>query len=272
MSVMPVDMRAVYLTEILRQYGLSSLTDWATEAIIQDWSQEQIILELYKREEFKKRFAGMFALEAANRPPISVDEYIAYEKFAHANAAMWGMTLSKEEVDNLIANEVSNVELQSRFDLTAEAIFQSDDETLSELMRMNPAADTGNLMRYFMNPKAELGALQSQFRQAQIAGAALRTGWGQLTQTQAQRLQEVGLTREQAQVGFTELGRMEELWHPFGFNEEIITQDEQIAFLAGDVDVATKIERRQRQRMAEFEGSGSFAQGQQGFAVGAAES
>jgi hypothetical protein len=264
------DISNSYIALILQQFGLQSLTDWALQAIVNDWSPDQFQLELYKRDEFKSRFAGMFALEAAGKPPISVEEYIAYEKMAHAGAAMWGMTLSKDEVDNLIANEVSNIEFNARLDLTAEAVFQSDDETIAELTRMNPNVQAGDLMRYFMNPKEELGKLQASFRQAQIAGAALRTGWGQLTQAQAERLQEVGLTREQSQTGFAQLGKMDEIFNPFSISEDIITPEEQIAFLAGDVDAAAKIETRQRQRLGEFAGSGGFAQGQQGFAVGAA--
>ncbi len=264
------DVSSAYITQVLQQYGLGSLTDWALQAIVNDWSQDQILLELYKRDEFKKRFAGMFAREASGLSPVSVDEYIAYEKMAHAGAAMWGMTLSKDEVDNLIANDVSNIEFNARLDLTAEAVFQSDDETLAELTRMNPNVSSGDLMRYFMNPKEELGKLQSSFRQAQIAGAALRTGWGQLTQEQASRLQEVGLTREQSQTGFSQLARMDQIMNPFSISEDIITEEEQVAFLAGDVDAAAKIETRQRQRVGEFAGSGSFAQSQSGFAVGEA--
>jgi hypothetical protein len=121
-----------------------------------------------------------------------------------------------------------------------------------------------------MNPKEELGKLQTSFRQAQIAGAAVRTGWGQLSLEQAQRLQEVGLTREQSQTGFAELARMDQVMNPFSITEDIITEEEQVQFLAGDVEAAARIEGRTRARLAEFAGTGGFAQGQQGFAVGSA--
>lgn len=265
------DTRGIYLNEILRQYGLESLSDWAHEAIINDWSQEQFVIELYKRPEFQKRFAGMFQLEANKRPPISVEEYLAYERAIHAQAAMWGMTLEKDLVDQMIGNEVSNVEAQGRFDLAAEAMYESDDETIAELMRMSNV-QSGDIMLYFMNPKEEYGKLQNSFRQAQIAGAAMRTGWGQLSQIQAQRLQETGMTREQSMVGFGELARMGEALKPFALSEDVITEEDQVEFLAGDVVAAQKIEGRIRSRLAEFEGSGGFAAGEGGFAVGAAES
>jgi hypothetical protein len=266
------DSRAAYLSDVLTQYGLSSLISWAEQAIVNDWSNEQFIIELYKRDEFKKRFPAIFQLESKGRPPVSVDEYLAYEKYVSAQAAMWGIPLSKEEVDNMLANEVSNVEVQARFDLASEAMYETPQEDINELIRMsNGSITSGQVMKYFMDPQKELGVLQSQFRQAQIAGAAVRTGWGQLTQAQAERLQETGMTRDQAKVGFAELAKMDEVFSPFTQQEALVTPEEQVAFLAGDADAATKIENRVRSRLAEFGGSSEFAAGKGGFAVGAAQ-
>ena len=258
------------LTELLKRYGLTSLTNWASQAIIGGLSPEEIELQLRDRPEFKSRFAGMFTLEALGQPPISVDEYLAYETTAHALAAMWGVHLNKDEVDGLIGGQVSNVELQKRFDLAAEALYESPPETIAELQRMG-GANPGQLIKFFMDPKKELGVMQSQFRQATLAGIALRTGYGQLTQLQAQRLADVGLTREGAQEGFGQLVEMRELFDPIDVTEEKITQESQVEFLAGDIEAGLDIQKRQRKRIAEFEGSSGFASGREGFAVGTAE-
>jgi hypothetical protein len=260
------------LEDTLRRYGLSSLLNWATEAIVNSWSADQIVLEMYKRPEFKTRFPAIFELQAGNKPAISVEEYLSYEKTAASLAAMWGTELSKDEVDNLISNLVSPVELQARFDLGAEAVYESDDETISELARMSGAdISDGRLIKFFMDPKKELGALQSEFRQAQISGVALRTGWGRLTQEQAQRLRETGMDQQSAGTAFSTLAAMGEVFSPFSSTESLITQERQIEFLAGDVEAAREIEARVAKRKAEFEGSGGFAAGQQGFATGTAE-
>ena len=259
------------LTEMLKRYGLQSLTQWATDAIVNGLSEAELEVELFKRPEFKSRFAGIFMLEATGEPPISIDEYLAFETTAHALATMWGVKLSKSEVDNLIGNNVSNVELQARFDLAAEAMFESDDESITELRRMNPLVGHGELIRYFMNPKEEFGKMQASWRQAQIAGAALRTGWGRLTDIQAQRLQEVGLDKNSATEGFTRLAEMDEIFEDFGPEDEEIGADVQVEALAGSVEAQETIERKQRKRIAEFEGGGGFAAGRQGFAAGEAE-
>jgi hypothetical protein len=254
----------------LKEYGLLSLVNWASNAIVNGWSEDQVVLELYKRPEFRNRFAGIFMLEAANKPPVSVNEYLAYEKSVHAQAAMWGMELTKEEVDNLIGNEISPVEVERRFDLAAAAEFESDAETRSELDRMF-GVSLGQRMKYWMNPKKELGTLQQQYRMAEIGGAALRTSYGQITSDQARRLTEAGLTREAALTGFGQLSQMGELFTPLDIGEGAITQDQQIELLAGDADVQELIQERERRRQAEFQGSGGYAASQEGFATGVAE-
>lgn len=257
------------LEATLKKYGLESLIGWAAQAIINDWSEDQIVLELYKRPEFKTRFAGMFMLEANNRPPISVEEYLQYEKSVAAMSAMWDIELTKDQVDNLIGNEVSPVEVESRFDIAAEVLFESDQESIAELQRFANVS-TGDMIKYIMDPKKGLGELQTKWRQATIGGAALRTGWGQLTQAQAERLQQTGMERDSAMQGFSQLAAMDELFSPFDLGETEITRDRQVEFLAGDVEAAQEVERRMARRKAAFAGGGGFASGESGFAVGTA--
>lgn len=258
------------LAKVLKDYGLESLTSWASNAIINGWSEDQVLLEMYGRQEFKTRFAGMFMLESKGQPPISIDEYLAYEKTVHNLAAMWGTTLTKEEVDKMIGNSLSPVEVERRFDIAAAAIYESDIETRTELERMFNV-NLGQQMKYWMNPTAELGVLEQQYRMAEVAGAALRTGYEQLTSDQAKRLTEAGVTREQAVTGFGQLVGMQPLFTPMDIGEGAITQDQQVALLAGDADVEELIKNRVERRQAEFGGSGSYGVGEQGFATGTAD-
>lgn len=258
------------LTAILKRYGLESLTDWASQALIENKSQEQIMLEIYDQPAFRTRFAGMFKRETAGYPPISIDDYLNYETVASSLGTTWGMALSKEEVDNLIANNVSAQELEQRFTIAATAIHESDQDTRNELSRLFNI-NNDQLMRYWMEPSKQLGVLQQQYRMGEIAGAALRTGFGQLNANQAQRLQQAGLNRESAVTGFSELAGMSELYTPLDEGEEAITVDTQLGLLTGDVDAVEEVERRQARRKGEFEGAGSYATGQEGFSTGSAD-
>ncbi len=258
------------LQAILERYGLTDLIGWASEAIIQGKSDDQIMLELYDQPTFQQRFAGIFSREAAGLPPMSVDEYLQYETIASSLGSTFGMNLTKAEIDQLISNDVSVQELEERFNIAATAVYESDAETRGELERLFNI-NQEQLMRFWMDPKAELGRLQQQYRMGEIAGAALRTGFGQITGTQAGRLQEAGLTQEQALSGFGQLASMSELFSPLDAGENNISQDQQIDVLTGDANAAQTIERRQARRKAEFEGTGGFASGQSGFSTGEAE-
>lgn len=254
----------------LTRYGLGSLASWASNAIINGWSEDQIMIEMWQRQEFKDRFAGIFMLEKAGKPPISIDEYLSYEKTIQAQASMWGMTLTKAEVDNMIGNNISPVEAERRFDIAAAALFESPQETRDELVRLHNIS-YGEQMKFWMNPKEELGNLQQKFRMAELSGAAIRTGYGLLNLDQARKLTESGLTREQALTGFGELVKNQELFQSMDIGEATITQDQQIALLAGDASVAELVESRKEKRVAEFAGGGGFAVGKEGFATGVAQ-
>ena len=254
---------------ILKRYGLESLTEWASNALIQGKSQEEIMLEIYDQPAFKTRFAGMFAREKAGFTPVSIDEYLEYETMASSLGTTWGMNLSKAEVDNLIAKNVSVRELEQRFTIAASAMYEDDSNVRNELTRLF-GINQENLMRYWMDPKTTLGTLQQQYKMGEIAGAAMRTGFGQLTRSQALRLQGAGVTEETAVTGFGELRRSMELFTPLDEGEDVISVDEQIGLIAGDADSQRRIEDRQARRKAEFEGAGGYATSQEGFSTGTA--
>lgn len=258
------------LTAVLKRYGLQELTQWASDALIQGKSEDQIMLEIYDQQAFRVRFKGLFQREAAGYPPISVDDYLNYENTAASLGTAWGLKLTKDEVDNLIGNNISGMELEQRFAITNTAIHESDVNTRSELSRLFNI-DQNQLMRYWMDPKRQLGVLQQQYRMGEIAGAAMRTGFGQINLRQAQRLQEAGLTGAQAQQGFGELETLSGLFTPLDEGEDMFDIDQQIDLLTGDTDAAQQLEKRQQRRKAEFEGSGGFASGQSGFATGTAD-
>ena len=254
---------------LLKRYGLESLTKWLADAIVNKKSQDQILLELYDQPAFKRRFPAIEAREKANLPPISVDDYLGYEELASSLGSMWGLRLSQSEIDQLLISDVSTVELEERFNIAAQAAFESDQETRNELTRFYNVTQ-GDLMRYWMNPKEEFAILQNRYRTAEIAGAALRTGYGKIDLEAAERLREAGLDRNAALQGFGELTQMSPLFDPIARGEARFSADEQIALLTGDAGVQRAVQRQATGRLAQFAGGGGFAAGEEGFATAAA--
>jgi len=258
------------LDRTLARYGLATLLSWATEAIVLGWSDDQILLELYERPEFNARFPAIKAREAAGYPPINPEEYLQYEDMMMGLSTMWGMGITKTQIDNMISNNVSPKEGEERVNLAAAAVFEDDSETRSEIQRMY-GVGVGDLINYWMDPKRTMGVLQQQYRSAQIAGTSLRAGYGQISEQQAQRLLQTGMSREQSLTGFSQLVANEELFKSSIETEADITRDQQVELLAGDTTLNKELESRASRRLAEYQGGGGFAAGQTGFAVGSAK-
>lgn len=253
----------------LKRYGLQDLTRWVADAVVQGKSQDQIMLEIYDQPAFKKRFPAIAQREAIGFSPVSVEDYINYEKLAESLGSTWGVKLSKAEVDDLIGHDVSAQELEQRFNIAATAVYESAPETRNALNRLFNISG-GELMRYWMNPKKQFGDLQQKYRMGEIAGAAMRTSYGEIAGSEARQLMEAGLDEGSALEGFSTLTNMRSLFKPIHGGESLISRQEQLDFLMGDVEAAQAIERRTRSRIATFAGRSGFAPGEEGFTTGEA--
>jgi hypothetical protein len=262
------------MREVLRRYGLFGLESWMSMAITKGWSQDEIMLQIRETNAFKERFPAILERERLGRSPLSVEDYLQYEATARSLSLTLGYRITQAEINNLLGNDVSLPELEERIGIATAAVYESDSWTRDELGRMF-GIGTSDLIRYWMNPKEELPRMQQQFRMAEIAGAARRSGYGEITEWQAERLQRAGLDRDAAVAGFGKLNLARELFTPLDEVESAITDEEQIALLMGQTDIEQKLEKRRRRRQAEFEGGGEYALGEDstgtaGFATGTA--
>jgi hypothetical protein len=185
-------------------------------------------------------------------------------------AKAFGIFLSKEEVNAMIVNNVSLAEAQDRIGLASQAVHMSSPELRSELQRLYGITDA-DLTRYWLDPKKEAPVLQRRFAAAQISEQAIRTGFGQISATQAEGLTRAGLDQAGAQSGFGTLVEMDELFEGVDETEEDIDIESQLSLLTGNAELAQNVERRGQKRAARFQEGGGFATGQEGIAgVGSA--
>lgn len=256
------------LSAALTRYGLQSLLDWASEQLILGHSEDLILLELYERPEFDARFKGIKAREAKGYPPITPEDYLAYEQGVYALNTQWGMNITKAQIDDMISNNKSFREVEEVVSIAAAAVFEDDSETRQAIRDIYPEITDGDLIHYWMD--TNLGTIQQKYRAAQLGGAAVRSGYGDLTRAQAERLAQSGLDRSSALSGFAELVANEQLFQSTINTEDEIGRDQQLELIAGNATTAGQIKRRVQSRLADYQGSTTFAAGQEGFAVGSA--
>jgi hypothetical protein len=245
------------------------LTSWASNLIIHGASDSEIELSLYDQPAFQARFPAIEARRKAGMSPISITDYLNYESTVRQMAGVIGMPLSQSEIDQLLINDVSAQEVDQRIQIASEAAL-SDNETRT-FLQANYSITPGQISKYWMDPKKELPILQQQFRIGQIGGAAVRTGFGGVTLSQAQRLASTGMDQAAAESAFKNLAHISPLFTPISTTEDTFSTDEQIALAVGDQDVEKLLEHQQQGRQAEFKGGGGYAAGKEGFATGTAK-
>jgi hypothetical protein len=101
--------------------------------------------------------------------------------------------------------------------------------------------------------------LKRQAQAAQIAARGREQAGLQLTAQSAEALAARGITPEEAQRVFTERAQLAGLYETMG-GEEMLTAEQQLGAAFGyDVQAQQALERRRRQRLAEFQTGGGFA-------------
>lgn len=255
------------LNRALSDFGLGGLADWAWSTYLNVGNIDQVMLELRDRPEYATRFAGMRALRDKGRA-ITEAQYLDLERTYSQLYRAAGLPASfydgPDDFAALIGGEVAPTELRDRLQMATAAAYQAPAEVRAELSRMYGITE-GGLTAFFLDPNRALPLLQQQFAAGTLAAASTRTGYGQLSREEAERLATLGLTEDAATRGFGELARSTELFGALpGEGGTDIGRNEQLGVLEGNAAAIERINRRKAQRVAQFQGGGGFVTGQQG--------
>jgi hypothetical protein len=257
----------------LDRYGLGSLSDRAwgllsDETIGADAGIDVIGDALRDTPEFQTRFSGNAARVKAGLPELSVSEYIGLER--GYEAAMRGSGLPSGFYDdpsdfaNFISANTSVAEVQSRVDDGYKAVSNANPQVIAQMKELYGVGD-GEIAAYFLDPEKATPILVRQARAAQISAEGKRQAGIQLSAADAEALAREDVTQQEAQAGFGEVAKQQELYSPLMQGEQAITQQEAIgAALGTDQAAKQRVETRKRQRQAQFAGGGSFATSQTG--------
>lgn len=262
-----------YLNELLSSYGLGELSEWAYNQVITGNSPAMVRQLLWEQPAFKKRFKVIFDRRDRGLPAISVDEVLDYERKARQLFQSAGLPTgfydSPDDFYDFLVNDVSLMELNTRVEMARDYVYKTDPATRAEAQRLYGLTE-GQEVAYILDRKRALPLIQSQWLAAQNAGTAVRSGYGQLTRTEAERLAALGIDPTRAQSGFGALVQSRELFGALpGLeqSEDQITRDEQLgAAFGGDAKAQERLTRRGEGRVAAFRGGGGFVSDREGFA------
>lgn len=259
------------IEETLARYGLSSLASWAWNQYIAGNSIEEIMLAMRQQPDYKARFPAMEQLAKEGRA-ISEEAYVQYEQTIRSLVSAHGLPMNiygaRNYVADLLVNDVSASEAQSRMQLAQAASFTAPPEYREQAARLfgiTPAMWTS----LWLETDRTLPELERMYTASAIAGEATVRNLGDLSRSMAERLANAGITQEQARQGLQNASR-ELAGRLPGEVESALGTDTAVGGALGLGAERTQLERRRRQRIAAFAGGGGFATTQRGTSIGTA--
>jgi hypothetical protein len=192
------------------KYGLQSLVDPLKGLIVSGASPAEFTIKLRETPAYQQRFAGNAKRIANGLVALDEATYLAKEDAYQNLMRNYGLPDTywkkdaigtQEGFTQLIANDVSAVELENRLQLAQNRVKNANPEIAYALKQFYPDINNGDILAYALDPKNALDKIKRKVTAAEIGGAALSAG---LTTSAAgaENLASYDVTKQQAQQGY----------------------------------------------------------------------
>jgi len=167
------------LTALFSAYGLETLAPFINTRIMADVSEEMLLLELYDRPEYQRRFPGMASLRKKNRT-ITEKDYMDIEKTMTQTARFFdlpkGFYDGPEDFGKLIGNEVSAKEFQDRLQIGQDLSRTLNPSVKQQLIDFYGVGE-GDLTAFVLDADKALPLIQKQAKAAMFVGIGRAAGF-----------------------------------------------------------------------------------------------
>jgi LysM repeat protein len=265
-------------------WGLGDLVE-PIRALIQDEnvSPAEYAIRLRQTAPYLNRFAANADRIKNGYAAISEAEYLSLEDQFQRTMQNYGLpetyyARGKNGVQagfqELIANDVSNIELEDRIMNAQNRVIKSNPEVLASLKAFYPDITNGEILAYALDPKNAIEQIKRKITAAEIGGAALQAGLnkGQTPEqiaayaARAGELGAAGVTKAVAQEGFQTVaevaprgGQLAAMYGESPYTQQ--TAEQEVFGLAGSVDAAKQRRKLVGLERASFAGQAGTAQG-----------
>jgi hypothetical protein len=208
------------LFEEFSKYGLGSLVEPLKNLITDPGvNDSEFTIRLRETPAYQKRFAAN--AERIKKGLTALDEgaYLNLEDQYQEVMRNYGLPESyytkgdlgvQEGFTKLIANDVSNVELEDRIATAQQRVLNANPEVAATLRQFYPDITNGDILAYSLDPKNAIQNIKRKVTAAEIGGAATAAGLAlgktpaeiAASEARAQMLAGYGVTKDQAMTGF----------------------------------------------------------------------
>jgi hypothetical protein len=259
------------LKDVFASYGLDSLASQIESYMREGIGTGEATIRLKQSQPYKDRFKGNELRLAAGRNVITEAEYLDLENSYSQTLKAYGLQdyfgvgvtpgqrlTRQQKMAEVIGADISAVEFKDRVSTAVDRVKMADPATKNAFQQFYGIGET-DLAKYFLDPTRTLVTLKEKALSAEIGGAAIGQGLT-ATSTSAEDLARFGISREQAQAGYSTIAQELPTAAKLGqiYDEEGITygqaEAEQATF-KGLASAKRKKERLVEKETASFQGS-----------------
>ena len=252
------------LTAMFDGVGLGSLAKFINQRIMEDASEESVLLELYEQPEYQARFPGMKALRAKGKT-ITEAEYIKDEKAFTQTARFFDLPVgfydTPDDFGKLIGNLVSPKEFQDRLQVGQDLGRAMSPGVKTQLQELYNIGE-GGITAYVLDSDRALPLLQKQAKAAQFVGFGRERGFKLEGMTAAQAEQIVGteayakLSAQQMQTALSQAAQLRTTQSRLtGIEGEVYNEGEALkAVIEGSPEAILASQQRAQREGARFGG------------------
>jgi hypothetical protein len=199
----------------MKENGLEALADAAISAIMNEETEAGRLLALRSSPAYVQRFSaneqrklkGLRVLDEASYLALE-DQYQEVMRQAGLPESYYAKDATGKQIgfEQLIANDISNLELQERISTAQKRVLDANPEVLKALKDFYPDINNGDILAYTLDPKNAIKEIQRKVTTAEIGGAALQQKGLTTSLARAEELQRYGVDKAAATEGYSMIG------------------------------------------------------------------
>jgi hypothetical protein len=208
------------LQAIFESYGLGDLSATITKLMTEGKSaSEALMLLKYDKnynQAYTTRFKGNADRIAKGLNALSEAEYITNEDAYAETFRAYGLNnmlsldrkVNQAKFAQYIANDVSSTEFNDRISTVVDNVVNADPAVMNEFKKYYGGLTTSDVVSYFLAPAENLPILKQKAEAAAIGAESFRQGLGSNTEARSMELSKLGITKEKARVGYSQIGEV----------------------------------------------------------------